>query len=121
MSKKTDEKKLAKQARDALKVAQNLISDESKWTQKAYARNKKGQVVGARNKEACSWCSLGALSVAAPMGSSAWIRASDYLDRAAARLSKKSVNVWEFNDSKRGHAKVMEMFSLARQFASSDI
>ncbi len=38
-----------------------LLSDESKWTTKAFARTPDGTSVLANHPEACQWCLLGAI------------------------------------------------------------
>lgn len=38
-----------------------LLSDESKWTQTALARNKNNQIVAIASPEACKFCLIGGL------------------------------------------------------------
>ncbi len=39
-----------------------LLSDETKWTKNASAKNKDGFIVGPHNPEACKWCLSGAFA-----------------------------------------------------------
>lgn len=41
--------------------AHELLSDRSKWTQKAIARNARGESVDELDDGACQWCVLGAI------------------------------------------------------------
>lgn len=43
-----------------MKVSE-LLSDESKWTQKAMARNRSGEEIELRSPNACKWCLFGAI------------------------------------------------------------
>ena len=43
-----------------------LLSDESKWTQNAYARNEHENVVGYNDTMAVRWCLIGAINVCYP-------------------------------------------------------
>ena len=47
--------------RDLITRTRDLISDHHRWTRYWYARNNKGQEVGANSKHACRWCANGAL------------------------------------------------------------
>lgn len=38
-----------------------LLSDESKWTQRAPARNEAGELVGPQDSDAVCWCLWGAV------------------------------------------------------------
>lgn len=38
-----------------------LLSDESKWTRKAYARDSHGVMIEPRSPSACCWCISGAI------------------------------------------------------------
>jgi hypothetical protein len=40
---------------------QELLTDESKWTRRAYARNRWGHVTGVRENDAVCWCLFGAV------------------------------------------------------------
>lgn len=48
--------------REVLTEAIELISDESRWTQKAHARTATGENVKPRNQQAVCWCGLGAVA-----------------------------------------------------------
>lgn len=41
--------------------AHELLSDESKWTQKALARNSKGDYCFEQSPDAVQWCTVGAI------------------------------------------------------------
>ena len=38
-----------------------LLTDESKWTKKAWTRNGAGEICGVNAPEACCWCLSGAI------------------------------------------------------------
>ena len=40
-----------------------ILSDGSRWTQKAFARDRSGQPTETTNPSACCWCLLGAFAV----------------------------------------------------------
>ena len=44
-----------------LESTRDLLLDENKWTQSAYARDENGNSLGWADLGACSWCLLGAL------------------------------------------------------------
>jgi hypothetical protein len=44
-----------------LLAVENFLSDETKWTQKTFARNKDGKPVSPCNPQAESWCLLGTI------------------------------------------------------------
>ena len=46
---------------DNIKKVRDVLSDESKWTQAAYARDKDDIAVGVTSESACKWCLMGAI------------------------------------------------------------
>lgn len=44
-----------------MKKLRDVLSDKSKWTQHAWARNADDACVAANSKEACKFCLVGAL------------------------------------------------------------
>ena len=97
-----------------LVAARNLLSDESKWTRGAQARNGEGDEVDARSPDATCWSAFGAVMLgAAPdpedgvmdWDAEATVMALDCLERNAARLLNAGYGprrrgfVAEFNDS----------------------
>ena len=96
-----------------LVVAGNLLSDESKWTRGALARNGEGDEVDCRSPDASCWSAFGTVILgAAPdpedgvldWEADATVMALDCLERNAARLLKTDYGsrqrgfVVEFND-----------------------
>ncbi len=49
-------------SKEVIEAAINLISDEKKWTQNAFARNSKGEILeNSNDPEAVCWCAVGAI------------------------------------------------------------
>ena len=97
-----------------LVAARDLLSDESKWTRGALARNGEGDEVDCRSPDATCWSAFGAVSLSAAPDpedgvldweADATVLALDCLERNAARLlnadygSRQRGFVVEFNDS----------------------
>ena len=53
-----------------LRAARELISDESRWCQKAVARDSDGEAVSVHSPRAVQWCVNGALEKVVPAGTS---------------------------------------------------
>ncbi|MDP9590618.1 UNVERIFIED_ORG: hypothetical protein J2W19_003182 [Shinella zoogloeoides] len=90
---------------ETLQNARELISDQKRWTQKAFARDASGNVVDSDDKAAVCFCAAGAITKAANNLHVA-VRAR-HAFREVARQS-----VLDFNDS-HTHAEVLAVFDLA--------
>ena len=44
-----------------LKRVKSLLSDESAWTKRVYAKDAKGYTIATKDDKACSWCLAGAI------------------------------------------------------------
>lgn len=86
-----------------LKSVRELLTDPTHWTQRAYARDKGGCIVGSEDPRAVCWCLFGALL---KLGR---IRPPQDMDGAARRLAAEAeCPVSSFNDS-RTHADVLRL------------
>lgn len=96
-----------------LAAARNVLSDESKWTRGALARNSEGDEVDYRSPDARRWSAFGAVLAASAADpedgvldweADAKVMTLDRLERNAARLLKADYGsrqrgfVVEFND-----------------------
>lgn len=92
---------------DILKKAREIISDESRWTQGAYARTGKGRLIGPHCRGAVCFCSVGAIFKASGLDwgylPSRIVSAFGFDDEGKIAL---------FND-KNTHGSVLKMFDKA--------
>ena len=96
---------------------------ERGWTQKAMARNAKGQEVGCEDPNACEWCLLGALNLALFKVMGTWPQEItlrlDVMDRALVAVKDAANpdvpwNVAGWNDAKkRTQAEVVAVLRAA--------
>lgn len=70
-----------------------LLTDESKWTQKAYARDKDGKPTGALSPTAVCWCLDGAIRKCCPESLEGRIEIFSKL------LDKTRMGIIQFNDT----------------------
>lgn len=75
--------------------AYELLSDESKWATRAYARTNSTMSCAPKEESACSWCVLGAMEKCYYNGT----LAKDYID-AVAKLRNRVGNIAQWNDAK---------------------
>ncbi len=71
---------------DAFRRAADLIEPEGRWTQGEYARDKNGDAVDPRAKDAVCWCAVGAILL---VGRHFYFRANRYM----------SMDISKFNDT----------------------
>lgn len=95
---------------ETLKAAKALISDPTKWTQGAYARDAEGTVTDPFASDAACWCSVRSIVAV----SREWFFASE-------SLLEKAIGggVIRFNDM-HTHAEVMAAFDRAIELAEAD-
>lgn len=103
---------------ERLRAAKALIDTPKKWTRGASARDKFGEPTMLVSEEACSWCTMGALSVVSDYADKferdGFERARGYLKRVIpCRM------VADYNDS-HTHEEVMRMFDKAIEIAESE-
>lgn len=96
-------------AKQNLEAALAIIEDPAKWTQRAFARHANGNPIGPLEKNACSWCALGALTLVTANDCSLHDEVK-LLDDEAVRAGKGCVLM--LNDQ-GSHAEVVEMFKRA--------
>lgn len=89
-----------------LKAVRELLSDESHWTQGEAARSEDGRAVSPQEKEACSWCLIGAAIKVAEEGSDA------HQILRALKEAGSIKYVHHFNDS-HSHAEVLQLLDKA--------
>ena len=90
---------------EILKQARELISVPERWTQRASARSKNGDIVESNDVSAICWCSFGAIMrVCSYNHPERWI-AEEHLDDVAPNYIK-------FNDT-HTHAEVLAAFDRA--------
>jgi len=85
---------------DALKRARSLISDESKWCQKAFAINCHGIKVPPNSSGAVRWCAYGAACA---------VRGVDFDDDEVLDMFGGCVDIYATNDF-AGHAAVLSKY-----------
>jgi hypothetical protein len=95
---------------NGLKVVRELLSVESRWTQKAEARNAAGFVVDPSSKNAIKWDLLGACRKVAGVRD-AW-PLIHRLDDAIWKHIGRGVTLESLNDLK-GHKEVIRLLDLA--------
>lgn len=101
---------------EVLRRARARIEKPENWCQKYYAVNEQGMAVAPESKEACSWCSEGALLTIAGMSFNERRRTLLYLD-AVTGLS--TLGAGHFNDT-HTHAEVLDLFDRAIALAESE-
>lgn len=100
---------------DVLKAARELISDESRWTQQAMARDVSGKHVFSYDARATRWCSMGAINKASGFTGD---RIPDAAMEASLAIGRVVFDVVKFNDSSR-HAEVLAAFDRAIELEAS--
>lgn len=85
---------LNQQAAQLLRDAAALIEDPKRWTQKAYARDHRGETVAIDNPAATSWCVIGAMTYVEQRTSN-----THAFDLAADRLRDIVSDIPNFNDT----------------------
>lgn len=83
------------------KEVRELLSDESRWTQGEYAKDGLGKCVGPKDKNACSWCLVGA-----------FIKVTGTCRQTDKMLSKLGCDVTVFNDN-HSHSEVLQLLDKA--------
>ena len=81
----------------------DLLTDETKWTKGAFARDKEGKVIGSGSPLACCWCLSGAAFHC--VGDDSDESAYAILARIRERVGHASVAAWN-DDPKRTFAEV---------------
>lgn len=103
-------------ALEALRFARDLISDPGRWTQRVSARDETGAATMATNSDACSWCALGAVSVATERAYGTGRLFDDVVHCLSTALPTPPSGGFEpvaaFND-RVDHARVLELFDAA--------
>lgn len=94
---------------EKLKAAKAVITDPNKWTQRAFARDKDGVMVGSIDPSAVCFCSIGAINS---------LKLSNY---ASSKLQSElndfmSGDIADFNDNCT-HAEVMAAWDRAIESA----
>lgn len=99
---------MSKEAAEVLRKARELISDQKRWTQKAYARDRYGFGTGPWLKNAICFCSRGALMKASGL------KVNEVVATPANTVLQSNMNgnVPLFNDT-HTHAEVLEAFDRA--------
>lgn len=101
--------------KELLTDARDLISDPSKWTKGAMARNKDGKLTSPTDEESVSYCAIGALVVCRPIEPyfTTYHKAVRILNRIAkGRSGDKTID--RFNDSAhRQHWEILKVFDQA--------
>ncbi|MBC2806576.1 hypothetical protein C3Y94_025840 [Rhizobium ruizarguesonis] len=99
---------------EILTAAQELIRDPVRWTRETYAREPGGECVEPNDKDACSWCSIGAIQHV--LGSN-----SDLAEHPTFTLLQRAANcssVPDYNDNDdHTHVDIMTMFDQAKELA----
>lgn len=100
-----------------LKGTRELLSDESRWTQRSYARRADGVGTGVFNSKASCWCLVGAADKVA-LDLYHVDRLDDVLDSLRAEIGVGE-SLTRFNDS-HSHAEVLALLdrAIARAEAS---
>lgn len=101
-----------------LSLAQTLIRDPKKWTQRAFARDWQNNGVWPISRNAEQWCAVGAVFRAGHQ-----LGVSEELVGTARTVLRDSVlprSVTIINDV-REHGDVMEMFDAAIRMAASKV
>jgi hypothetical protein len=93
---------------DVLIKARSLIKDQNNWTQNAFARDDKGRRFNSIDKNAVSFCAIGACyKVSDP----------DVADKATMKLHKSAMTMFsqsvELVNDDLGHAEIMKVFDRA--------
>lgn len=100
---------------EILKVARELISDRSHWTQGEYARDAKELPVNPNDESATCFCAVGA--IAAVQNKRVWLdgkrSAVDALGIGAKAIDQH-ITIVEVND-RMGHDATLKMFDIAIQ------
>lgn len=88
-----------------LQAARELLSDESRWTKRSYARDVNGHPCSAKSPDACKWCLLGAIQAT---------RVSPFSMAADAVEALIGYQVDVFNDAcYRKHTEVLQLIDKA--------
>jgi len=103
-------------ALEVLRKARELISQESAWTQGAFARDANGKPCGMTSDSAVCWCAGGALIAAAhvlghPEKNKAWNALQTYM----------GCSVIGWNDQRRKHRSILQAFDRAIKLVSSKL
>lgn len=88
-----------------VQAVQDLIRPRKFWTTYALARDRNGEEVPPRSKEACAWCSAGAIK--RELGPDLEVQLRWKLDDAAAELFPGHLTIIRLNDHE-GHDAVMQ-------------
>ncbi len=93
----------------SLKAIRDLISDPKNWTQAAFARDEKGNIVNTQSPLATCWCVQGACMKVLP-DCHERIKVCSRLYKASRRMGHESLSA--LNDS-TNHKTVMILFDEA--------
>lgn len=91
---------------------QDLIGSRKTWTTYALARDRSGEEVSPRSKEACAWCTVGAIKRELDLTDE--VDLHQQLDRAAEDLFPGAPTIIHINDRK-GHDAVMACFDRVKE------
>lgn len=97
----------------ALVAARKILSDPARWCQGSYARNRAGEPINVRSKQAASFCALGALNKVMGFG---------WAGSAAINLLRdsSSLAIPDLNDGKGGYKKVLALYDKAIKRARAE-
>lgn len=99
--------------RAMVQSVQDLIASRRSWTVFALARDRHGEEVKPTSKEACSWCTVGAIRRILSNDPLAEIRLQFRLDDAA-KLLFGHLTIMHLNDH-AGHDEVMRCFDHVKE------
>lgn len=92
---------------DILVAAKELLSDPSRWTKGALARNENGEQISYNATTATCWCTVGAVARVAKENNQFADPVMEILTEVASPLI-----LTEYNDAAQ-HYEIMYMFNLA--------
>src|SRR4051812_47842004 len=93
---------------EVLKRARAKIEKPESWCQRAYARDRFGQIIHVQSASACKWCALGAVKALRPL----FNRAEKERLVEAVKAMGFHGGVPDLNDE-TDHPTVLRMFDLA--------
>lgn len=98
------------QVKAIILAAVALIENPEAWTQDAPARDKEGVSVDANSKQACRWCTLGAIDKVS-YDYNSWLEATRRV-REVLRGDAPYISIAKFNDN-HTHAEVLALLRKA--------
>lgn len=97
---------------EVLEKARELISDESRWTQGAFSRDRWGLAVNLHSEKASCFCSVGALAKSGALHEKASLLNELPSPILKAFGFRRNIQLVRFNDS-GDHASVLAAFDRA--------